>query len=446
MIIFLFLNIHMDKIAAQSSQNSVLTLKPSDQAAFKDFVVPKNMSTSANFLAQPKADEFKSEEDKKRNKIAKYSILGAVGLAVLSVAMSPRFLPKNFTRDFKKSASALIEPVKSKLNILNNITTTKDAYLKKIYEYIPPLKWLDNKSTKLYCDTAEKMTVSKFKKAFNFIGRADSEIEGILSKMEKNKIIEGKSVQEWIKEISEITQKRNKVMKESYGEGALGAFRSKVMSAVDKLDERFRERFGKEIFKDKDFGKLFNFTAQEMIEPDKVRLAEEFSQKASVINDSNKQIKGILGKLGIDADPIMQKADKQFNKAVKVQVDDYVDKMRDVAAGSAPTDITAIIASGGGLALYTAQAKTKEERTSVALTTGVPFGLGIVGTTIATMMMVSGFSALGVGIATTIISGIIGKSLDKNYKKNRGIEDEQPTIPTLKMPLKLEKNGIKQST
>jgi hypothetical protein len=56
--------------------------------------------------------------------------------------------------------------------------------------------------------------------------------------------------------------------------------------------------------------------------------------------------------------------------------------------------------------------------------------------------MVSGIKSLLLGGAITLVSGIIGKSIDKIYRKNHSIEDEKPSIATLELPKEIQEGAI----
>lgn len=467
-------------------------LNPQQQAVYGSFLTGGNLDKLGrlSFIEEGKIDEYESAQDAKRKKIAKYSIMGAVAITLAGLILSPKFLPRsvkdrisgfvnNKFKQLIENASASNNPqlraryeryqanIKGSvenLNVLNNFSTVKDAFLRqKVYKYCPPLRWLDRKSAELYYKTSSTMCKKAFEKMFKAFGASDAEIKAALRGINSGKLkdtvtIGGQKseVGALIEEVQDLLAKRRGILEKSYGQPAQEASRKKIVETLGDLDGPFWEKLTT-MLKGKQSGeckKLLNtYVLQDMIAADKAKLAQEFGADALKITGEggiNRRIQEILDAildknvLQNEISPFAQKANSSLNKALDMHSNVFVDKMRDVCVGTAATDVLSILGSAGALGLYTAQAKTKEERTSVALTTGVPLGLGIIGTTIATIKMVNGFKALAVGFATTMVSGIIGKSLDKAYKKKHGIEDGKPSIPTIKIPLTdaIESTGI----
>lgn len=110
-----------------------------------------------------------------------------------------------------------------------------------------------------------------------------------------------------------------------------------------------------------------------------------------------------------------QKTIKTINKAVHQEGFEYVDKARDLAAGSALTDV----AIGMTLPLATtslamASAKTKEKKRSVVLRYGLPLLAGVATSTIATLKLISGGKALMFASAVSIVCNNLLEKVD-NY-------------------------------
>lgn len=462
------LSFHMEKITNTDNSIGNLTLKPAEKAVYKDFPLSEN-SLKGIVLTQPANDKFESEKDKKRSLVAKCSIGAAIGLTAAGAILSPKFLSskninkiKNMIGKLTGNISEKAAPISSKANILNNVNTIKDSYAKKIYENIPilnkPLKWLNKVSSNLYGNKGIEMTAKKIAKAGDLSSIADKQIKNILGNMSKDELsrivkINGieKTVKEWGEEALSIRGKSGEYMEAFFGEKAQKEYVDNMHKIFDGIDEKFRTKFEQETLKDiknKKYDKLFDFTIRDMVEADKIKATQNIVEGADKINATNKKAQDILDAIldpdinRLEVQPLLKRANKHFNKAVDVQKNDLFDKMRDIAAGSAPSDVLSIMGSAAMLGLYTAQAKTKEERTSVAFNTGIPLGLGILGSTFATMKMISGFKAIGIGTAITLISGIVGKSIDKAYKKKHGIENKEATIPTLQIPKGLENNYI----
>ena len=85
----------------------------------------------------------------------------------------------------------------------------------------------------------------------------------------------------------------------------------------------------------------------------------------------------------------------------------------------------------GLMGIYLAQAEDKNQRVEVALTTGVPLGLGMIATTFATMKMYAGIKSLAFGAVTTFAANTIGKLINNQYQKRNNVETKEPEIFTL---------------
>ena len=117
------------------------------------------------------------------------------------------------------------------------------------------------------------------------------------------------------------------------------------------------------------------------------------------------------------------------------------EKLREIKGGNAATDV--IFTGGVPLGAYlfaNSKAKTKEDKTSLALTTGIPLGLGILGTIYSTCKVIAGWKALLVGGAITILSSIAGKTADRIYRKKHNLGES--TLPTLNIPEQIENSGL----
>lgn len=106
---------------------------------------------------------------------------------------------------------------------------------------------------------------------------------------------------------------------------------------------------------------------------------------------------------------------KSLNKAIHKEGFEYVDKSRDLAVGSALTDV----ATGMGLPLATttiamSAADTKQKKRSVVLKYGLPLLAGVATSTICTVMLISGGYALMFGSAVSLLSNEIFERID-NY-------------------------------
>ena len=130
--------------------------------------------------------------------------------------------------------------------------------------------------------------------------------------------------------------------------------------------------------------------------------------------------------------PGIKRFQNALNKACSLEMNDTIDKLRDVNCGSAPSDIGGMMLSTGLLGLYAAQADDTDERVGVALTTGLPI-LSTMGTCLfAAINQISAKKALLLGSAVGLASKTICDGLNKLYRKHRGLdENAKPSIVTI---------------
>lgn len=131
-------------------------------------------------------------------------------------------------------------------------------------------------------------------------------------------------------------------------------------------------------------------------------------------------------------EPACKNALKALHKACSMEMNDTMDKLRDINCGSAPTDFLTLITSAGGLLLYLAQADNNDERVSLGLTTGLPL-ISTVGTNLyGAINQFSGRKSMLFSLGTAFITTRICKKLDKAYKKSRGLdENAKPSVVTI---------------
>lgn len=113
------------------------------------------------------------------------------------------------------------------------------------------------------------------------------------------------------------------------------------------------------------------------------------------------------------------KSIRSLDKSIDLETDKLFDKIRDLKIGSAPTDVLSIFGSLGIIGWGLGKAKNKDERTSVALKYGIP-AIGAVATTVlCTVGLVSGGTALVLGLASGAIISKIGTAADNARKKHK---------------------------
>lgn len=118
---------------------------------------------------------------------------------------------------------------------------------------------------------------------------------------------------------------------------------------------------------------------------------------------------------------IAQKAIKSLNKAVYNEGFEYVDKVRDLATGSALTDVAlgmAVPAVTTGVALSVAD--SKEKKRSVVLKYGLPLFIGIGTSTLCTLKLISGGKSLIFGTVAGTLANHLCEKLDDKLNKCNG--------------------------
>ncbi len=122
---------------------------------------------------------------------------------------------------------------------------------------------------------------------------------------------------------------------------------------------------------------------------------------------------------------VADKAVKSLNKAIYREGFEYTDKARDLAVGSALTDVAIGMALPvGTTAVAMASADTKQKKRSVALKYGLPLMAGIATSTVSTMRLIAGGKALMLGATVSIIGNELFERLD-NYLIKRDAEKVQ---------------------
>jgi hypothetical protein len=113
-----------------------------------------------------------------------------------------------------------------------------------------------------------------------------------------------------------------------------------------------------------------------------------------------------------------KKAVSSFDRSVQIETEEFFDKVRDLALGSAPTDVLTLFLSCGMITYGLGKAKTKDEKTTVLLTSGIPIVGGVAASLVTATKLVSGGKSLALGFISGILLNQIGKITDalrKNY-------------------------------
>jgi len=108
---------------------------------------------------------------------------------------------------------------------------------------------------------------------------------------------------------------------------------------------------------------------------------------------------------------------KSLDKSINIETEDFVNKVRDLTLGSAPTDIVTIIGSLATLGYYLGKSDNNDERTSVSLKYGIP-ALATIGTSLyCNAKLYAGSKSLIIGTISGLIVNKIGTYADKKLKQ-----------------------------
>ena len=112
-----------------------------------------------------------------------------------------------------------------------------------------------------------------------------------------------------------------------------------------------------------------------------------------------------------------KKAVKSLDDSIKIESEDYMSKLRDLALGSAPTDVLTILGSVGVLGYHLGRSKDSDQRQSIALKYGFPALAGIGVSLYCNAKLFAGSKSLIVGSLSTFILNRIGEWGDKKLKE-----------------------------
>ncbi len=110
---------------------------------------------------------------------------------------------------------------------------------------------------------------------------------------------------------------------------------------------------------------------------------------------------------------------KSLDKSIKIETEDFVNKLRDLTMGSAPTDMLSMITSIGTLGYYLGKADDNDKRTSIALKYGIP-ALAAVGVPLyCNAKLFNGSKSLIITSIATFVVNRIGTYADNKVKKHK---------------------------
>jgi len=108
---------------------------------------------------------------------------------------------------------------------------------------------------------------------------------------------------------------------------------------------------------------------------------------------------------------------KSLDNSINNETVEYVDKLRDLKLGSAPTDILTILVGVGSLGVGLVHADDSDEKISITLKYGIPAIGGLLTSMVVTSMLVSGLKSHFVGLVSSFIMNRIGEKVDDARKK-----------------------------
>ncbi len=394
-------------------------------------------------------------------------------------------------RKAAKKASELFKKTETVANVSLNVNGGKDAYFKilfgmdaskhpkflnkhpkmlKVFTAVKkvvaaPFNAIDKWASNLYRAATKGTIKGKWAK----IGKRVQKSNNLITETLKNipeadkgkKIVIGgieKTASQWADEVAELIGKQGGAIEDGFGKSARQGIFSQMDDSMKDLATEFRGEVARSVKEKGQRGNLKKFIVGDLVKGRKETLASVVDDNLSKLTNAGStgysdQIETIMAGLAdagvVDKTthtkkiaPMLSKIKTSMQKGASSIKEDAFDKFRDINMGCAPTDFLLTAGEIGALGLYASQAKTKEEKTSVMLTTAIPLGLGIAGTTAATLGMVSGLKALLMGGAISLGSSIIGKSIDKIYRKNHNTEGQKPSIVTFELPKEIQESAL----
>lgn len=123
---------------------------------------------------------------------------------------------------------------------------------------------------------------------------------------------------------------------------------------------------------------------------------------------------------------------KSLDKSVRLETDEFVSKLRDLALGSAPTDVLTMLGAVGLLGYQIGKSENNDERLSITLKYGIPALLGQVGVTLyCNAKLYAGTKSLLMGTISGLLLNRLGEYADDKFKAFKGKNKMQPTISTV---------------
>ncbi len=112
-----------------------------------------------------------------------------------------------------------------------------------------------------------------------------------------------------------------------------------------------------------------------------------------------------------------------LDKSIHLETEDYLNKLRDLTLGSAPTDVLSVAAGLGTLGYYLMQSDNARERNEIGLKYGLPAITGIASMLYGNAKLLAGTKSLSLGLITMFITNRLGdianKLLENYYSKQK---------------------------
>jgi hypothetical protein len=117
---------------------------------------------------------------------------------------------------------------------------------------------------------------------------------------------------------------------------------------------------------------------------------------------------------------------KSLDKSIKIETEDFVNKLRDLTMGSAPTDILSLLGGLGVLGYNLGKADDNNQRVSISLKYGIP-ALSLIGVSLyCNAKLFAGTKGLMVGTLASAILNRIGSFADDSLKNYQAKKVENP--------------------
>ena len=109
---------------------------------------------------------------------------------------------------------------------------------------------------------------------------------------------------------------------------------------------------------------------------------------------------------------------KSLNKSIKLETDDFISKSRDLALGSAPTDVLTVLGGLGTLAYYLGKSDNNQERAAITLKYGIPAIVGIGVSLYGNARLFAGSKSLIFATMSSFVANRIGSFANNLYEKH----------------------------